>query len=111
MTEIELVGSHDRGYNIPGWVDGKTQATVTWKGTDGSGPWSRTVYTEREAISLASDTSRYENIEPVSAVMEPITDPALCRNHPDGCVNYPETDPCGNREPGSGPVGPGRETA
>lgn len=66
---VERVG--DRGAaRIPGWVDGKSKAVITWKGTDGDdgdGPFTKEYTTEREAMESLSSIELYVNLELISA--------------------------------------------
>lgn len=53
---------------IPGWIDGRSRAVITWKGTDGPAEtFSRTVASERETLALLGSIEHYVNVSLVSA--------------------------------------------
>jgi len=89
--DIELIGSHQKGYTCPAWADGKTQARITWEGTDGSAligarvhpgsTWERytRLYTGlRETLHALGSIEIYQNLRLVSASLEPRGMPLCC---------------------------------
>ena len=76
MIEIELRRTGrtpGECYPIPGWVDGRSRAVISWKGTD-SPPetYTRTVASERETLALLGSIEHYVNVELVSAGADPV---------------------------------------
>ena len=70
MIEIELRRTGrtpGECYPIPGWVDGRSRAVITWKGTDGPETFTRTVASESETLGLLGSIELYINVELVSA--------------------------------------------
>ena len=70
MIEIELRRTGrtpGECYPIPGWVDGRSRAVITWKATDDDGTFTRTVASERETLALLGEIEHYMNLELVSA--------------------------------------------
>ena len=70
MIEIELRRTGrtpGECYPILGWVDGRSRAVITWKGTDGPETFTRTVASEREALALLGEIEHYVNVALVSA--------------------------------------------
>jgi len=77
---IEITGSRERGQNITGWQDGKTQARIWWRGTgddpdDPGATW--TEYTaiavgERQALIGLGHIAAFVNVELICAELEPL---------------------------------------
>jgi hypothetical protein len=70
MIEIELRRTGrtpGECYPIPGWVDGRSRAVITWKGTDGPETFTRTVASERETLGLLGSIEHDMDVELVSA--------------------------------------------
>jgi hypothetical protein len=71
---IEVRGSHEHGYTIPAWKDGKTQARVVWKGENTVlevEQYERVITDPRELLSTLGSIEQYVNLELVSASLEP----------------------------------------
>jgi hypothetical protein len=71
---LEMTGSHERGYNITGWVDGRTEAVITWQGWDDQTPgdvetYRTTVNTIQDALTHLGSIEMYINLRLVSAVL------------------------------------------
>jgi len=83
---IKIARSRERGQNITGWQDGRTQARVWWKGTDddpGSKDAHREEYQavttgERQTLVLMGTIKRYVNLELISAELEPLGSVRAC---------------------------------
>jgi hypothetical protein len=86
--DITLIGSHEHGYQLPDWVDGQTQARITWEGTDGTSlapsrvphgstweQYTRIYTTSREALHALGSIAGYINLRLVSATLEPLGTP------------------------------------
>jgi hypothetical protein len=50
---------------IPGWVDGRSRAVITW--TSEGETFTRTLASEREALALMGDIDHYVNLVLISA--------------------------------------------
>jgi hypothetical protein len=64
---IEVTGSHERGCEVPAWVDGRSAARVSWRGIPDGEQHGRTVTSVRELLVLLGSIDAYEYLELVSA--------------------------------------------
>lgn len=77
MDETPIVVHYDvdgRGSRIKGWVDGETEAVITWKGVLGDvtdGPNTDVYESESDALEQLGSIEYFANCELVSAVLRP----------------------------------------
>jgi hypothetical protein len=81
IGDINLTGTPLHGYRIQGWLDGSTQARITWEGARHDGYaapgavwtlYSKVCHSDLETIQTLIDIDLSENTRLVSAVLEPL---------------------------------------
>ena len=78
--DINLTGTPLHGYRVQGWLDGCTQARVTWEGARHDGydapgaiwtKYTKVISSDLQTIQMLFDIDLFQNTRLVAAVIEP----------------------------------------